>query len=40
MSKDKSPVTAAVRALREYRVEFTEHHYKYMERGGTAEDIH
>lgn len=37
MSKDKSPVTAAVRALREYRVEFTEHLYKYVERGGTAE---
>lgn len=37
MSKDKSPVTAAVRALRENRVEFTEHLYKYVERGGTAE---
>jgi Cys-tRNA(Pro) deacylase len=37
MSKDKSPVTAAVRALRENRIEFTEHPYKYVERGGTAE---
>lgn len=37
MGKDKSPVTAAVRALRENKVEFTEHPYKYVERGGTAE---
>jgi Cys-tRNA(Pro) deacylase len=37
MSKDKSPVTAAVRILRENKVEFTEHPYKYAERGGTAE---
>jgi Cys-tRNA(Pro) deacylase len=37
MSKDKSPVTAAVRVLRDNKVEFTEHHYKYIERGGTAE---
>jgi Cys-tRNA(Pro) deacylase len=37
MSKDKAPVTAAVRVLRENRVEFTEHLYKYVERGGTAE---
>jgi Cys-tRNA(Pro) deacylase len=40
MSKDKSSVTAAVRALRENRVEFTEHLYKYVERGGTAEGAH
>jgi Cys-tRNA(Pro) deacylase len=37
MSKDKSPATAAVRVLREHGVEFTEHIYKYVERGGTAE---
>lgn len=37
MGKDKGPLTAAVRALRENRVEFTEHIYKYVERGGTAE---
>ena len=37
MGKDKGPVTAAVRVLRENRVEFTEHIYKYVERGGTAE---
>jgi len=37
MSKDKIPVTAAVRVLRENKVEFTEHLYKYLERGGTAE---
>lgn len=37
MSKDKGPVTAAVRVLRENRVEFTEHIYNYVDRGGTAE---
>lgn len=37
MGKDKGPVTAAVRVMRENRVEFTEHVYKYVERGGTAE---
>ncbi len=31
----KSPVTPAVRFLREQRVEFTEHPYAYEERGGT-----
>jgi Cys-tRNA(Pro) deacylase len=35
MSKDKHPVTAAVRALREHGVEFTHHPYEYEERGGT-----
>ncbi len=30
-------MTTAVRVLRESRVEFTEHLYKYVERGGTAE---
>jgi Cys-tRNA(Pro) deacylase len=36
MSKDKGSVTSAVRALREAGVEFTEHPYKYEDRGGTA----
>jgi Cys-tRNA(Pro) deacylase len=35
MSKDKPPVTAAVRALREHGVEFTHHPYEYEARGGT-----
>lgn len=37
MSKDRSPVTSAVRILRENKVPFTEHQYNYVERGGTAE---
>lgn len=36
MSKDKSPVTPAIRVLREAGVEFTEHPYKYEDKGGTA----
>ena len=36
MSKDKHPVTAAVRVLREQGVAFTHHPYEYEERGGTA----
>ena len=36
MSKEKSPVTPAIRALRGAGVAFTEHHYKYEEKGGTA----
>jgi Cys-tRNA(Pro) deacylase len=36
MGKDKSPVTPAVRVLRENKVDFTEHPYRYEERGGTA----
>ncbi|MGD9579380.1 MAG: Cys-tRNA(Pro) deacylase [Syntrophorhabdus sp.] len=35
MSKDKSPITPAVRVLRDFGVKFTEHTYKYEERGGT-----
>jgi Cys-tRNA(Pro) deacylase len=35
MSKDKHPVTAAVRVLREHGVAFTHHPYDYEERGGT-----
>jgi len=34
--KDKHPVTAAVRVLREHEVDFTHHPYEYEERGGTA----
>lgn len=33
---DKNPVTPAIRVLREHRVEFTEHPYRYEEHGGTA----
>ena len=35
MAKDKFPVTAAVRVLRDHHVEFTHHPYEYEERGGT-----
>jgi Cys-tRNA(Pro) deacylase len=35
MSKEKSPITPAVRVLREFGVKFTEHPYRYVERGGT-----
>ena len=36
MSKDKTPVTPAVRMLRDAKVEFTDHLYTYEEKGGTA----
>jgi Cys-tRNA(Pro) deacylase len=32
----KTPSTPAVRVLRDHRVEFTEHPYRYEEKGGTA----
>jgi len=35
MSRDRFPVTAAVRVLREHAVLFTHHPYEYEERGGT-----
>jgi Cys-tRNA(Pro) deacylase len=35
MGKDKGIVTPAVRILREFHVQFSEHPYKYEERGGT-----
>lgn len=35
MGKDKGTVTPAVRILREFNVQFTEHPYKYEEKGGT-----
>jgi Cys-tRNA(Pro) deacylase len=36
MSKEKVPVTAAIRELRAHKVEFTDHLYEYEEKGGTA----
>lgn len=36
MSKDKSPVTPAVRQLRAAGIQFSDHPYAYEERGGTA----
>jgi Cys-tRNA(Pro) deacylase len=37
MSKDKNPVTPAIRVLREQKVMYSEHPYTYVDRGGTAE---
>jgi Cys-tRNA(Pro) deacylase len=36
MSKEKAPVTAAIRELRTHKVAFTDHLYEYEEKGGTA----
>ena len=36
MAKEKTPVTAAVRALRAEKVAFSDHLYDYEEKGGTA----
>lgn len=36
MSREKAPVTTAVRALRAAAVPFTDHLYAYVEKGGTA----
>jgi Cys-tRNA(Pro) deacylase len=36
VGKDKTPMTPAVRALREAGLSFTEHPYTYVEHGGTA----
>ena len=36
MSKEKSPVTPAIRLLRENNIAFTGHLYPYEEHGGTA----
>ena len=36
MAKEKTPVTAAVRALRAAGVRFSDHLYSYEEKGGTA----
>ena len=35
MSKEKSTVTPAIRVLRDFKIQFTEHPYKYEEHGGT-----
>jgi Cys-tRNA(Pro) deacylase len=36
VSRDKTPMTPAVRALRHAGVDFSEHPYPYVEHGGTA----
>ena len=36
MAKEKAPVTAAIRMLREEKVSFSDHLYAYEEKGGTA----
>ena len=36
MTKEKVPVTAAVRQLREEKVPFSDHLYRYEEKGGTT----
>jgi Cys-tRNA(Pro) deacylase len=36
MSKDKAPVTPAIRVLRNEKAAYTEHPYQYVDRGGTA----
>ena len=36
MTKEKFPVTTAIRALREGKIPFSEHLYPYEEKGGTA----
>ena len=36
MAKDKTPVTPAIRRLRQENIAFTPHLYAYEERGGTA----
>src|SRR3569832_881687 len=35
MAADKTPMTAAIRVLREQKVQFSEHLYDYEEKGGT-----
>jgi Cys-tRNA(Pro) deacylase len=36
IGKDESPVTPAVRVLKAAKVQFTEHPFKYVEKGGTG----
>lgn len=36
MSREKTPVTTAIRALRAAGIPFTDHLYDYVEKGGTA----
>jgi Cys-tRNA(Pro) deacylase len=40
MSKEKLPVTPAIRVLRKFQVAYTPHLYKYEERGGTTVSAH
>lgn len=40
MGKQKGPITAAIRALRQAGVGFEGHPYTYMENGGTAQFCH
>ena len=40
MSKEKLPITPAIRLLRENNVAFTGHLYPYEEHGGTAHSAH
>ena len=35
MARDKTPATAAIRVLKQNKVKFTPHPYKYEEKGGT-----
>ncbi|PHV09588.1 Cys-tRNA(Pro) deacylase [Chitinimonas sp. BJB300] len=37
MQQEKSPVTPAIRVLRQHKIDYTEHLYEYVEKGGTAE---
>jgi len=36
MTREKTPATAAVRELRANNIAFTDHHYEYEDKGGTA----
>lgn len=36
MAREKTPVTAAIRMLRQHQVSFSEHPYAYEEKGGTT----
>ncbi|GAB4061887.1 Cys-tRNA(Pro) deacylase [Uliginosibacterium sediminicola] len=36
MAQEKTPVTAAVRVLRQHKAEYSDHLYAYEEKGGTA----
>jgi Cys-tRNA(Pro) deacylase len=36
MSRDKTPVTPALRMLRSHKIDFTSHLYDYEDKGGTA----
>ena len=36
MGRDESPITPAIRVLKAAKAQFTEHPFKYVEKGGTA----